>query len=160
MVQPQCAGHWRDCRPAAAGLWRRVRTVTEGSVAGQGVSQGHLAFTLLQQRLCSAVSSGKHLRQVKNKNKTPSYYSPEKSVSAKKRGLGQGSQGGLRLPSTSVSTWYKTSARVCSTTAPQPMSLICRRNKEQGNEVRTVWPHWEAADCGCMQTCLMLLTGR
>lgn len=34
------------------------------------------------------------------------------------------SHGGLRLPSTSVSTWYSMSASVCSMTAPQPMSLI------------------------------------
>lgn len=44
---------------------------------------------------------------------------------------GYGSQGGLLLPSTSVSTWYRTSASVCSTTAPQPMSLICRGKHSQ-----------------------------
>lgn len=39
------------------------------------------------------------------------------------------SQGGLRLPSTSVSTWYSMSASVCSMTAPQPISLIWASGK-------------------------------
>lgn len=41
------------------------------------------------------------------------------------------SQGGLRRPSTSVSTWYSISASVCSVTAPQPMSLIWKEEKKK-----------------------------
>lgn len=46
------------------------------------------------------------------------------------------SHGGLRRPSTSVSTWYSMSARVCSVTANQPMSLIWRERKQKNNHRR------------------------
>lgn len=103
------------------------------SAEGQGVSPSLThTFNLLTAKatFCSVFGRTFATGTKQKQAPLPNLF-PRKSTSAKKEGPGQGSHGGLRLPSTSVSTWYKTSARVCSTTAPQPMSLICGRNKKQ-----------------------------
>lgn len=81
---------------------KSLRSQTGERVQGQA---SHLAPPFIcYRRACSAVAPGKCLRQLKEQNQTPLVIFPRKSMSAKKKGRGQGSHGGLRLPSTSVST--------------------------------------------------------
>lgn len=119
-------------------------------------------FTLLTAEAMFCSIFGITFVTVKKKKKeNPPISFPRKSMCAKKEGgPGQGSHGGLRLPSTSVSTWYKTSARVCSTTAPQPISLICGRNEKQKGGDENNYSKKLPRCWGCMWTFLMLLTGR
>lgn len=101
-----CTGRLWDPGAAAVAVWCCTgKAVPEGRVTkGRDLSQSHSAFNLLQQRPCSVGSSGKLATVKKQKQTPPSIQFPRKSISAKRKGLGQGSHGGLRLPSTSVST--------------------------------------------------------
>ena len=102
-----CTGRLWDPRAAAVAVWcAQGKPSRKGESRRAGISPSPTRPSTYYSRGPVLWRLRENLQQLKNKNNPPRppIQFPRKSVSAKRKGLGQGSHGGLRLPSTSVST--------------------------------------------------------